>query len=291
MQAADQNRCSHAVDVHSASELCAIERQFSERGLSCAVKHEIELRERREAELREVEPLSYRLSLLPEGVINGRYRLGKEVMEADDLILYFSDTRALRTAHTDFSADAVSDECVLLGEGDKPCTLAVRSDNAPGLREQIKALPGRLRTLPGQTVKTVVTSWNQWFHFQPADTTQNSHRFPLSAFAAIAAVAMSLMLIVASSVMVHQGESTLNALTREIATVTGEVSDLRSDLSVKTDLLQVREVAVNEYGMVDEDFARTDYITMATGDSIEVFETKRENGIGLGALLSAIGLK
>ena len=105
------------------------------------------------------------------------------------------------------------------------------------------------------------------------------------------AVAVSLMLIVASSVMVKQGENMVNELTLQAADVSGEIAELKSDLNVQNDLLEIREIAVNELGMVSEEYVKMSYLSLGATDSIEAFEEEREQTIGISALLSAIGVK
>ena len=53
----------------------------------------------------------------------------------------------------------------------------------------------------------------------------------------------------------------------------------------------IRQIATEEYGMVNEEFVRTQYITMETEDSIETYEEEKNEGAGLSALLSAIGIR
>ena len=66
---------------------------------------------------------------------------------------------------------------------------------------------------------------------------------------------------------------------------------MKSDLEVGQDILQIRQIATEEYGMVAEDFVKMDYISLRGEDSVEVYKEEREERMGLSALLSAIGLK
>ena len=104
------------------------------------------------------------------------------------------------------------------------------------------------------------------------------------------AVAVSMMLIVASSVMIHHGEKRISQLTVEVNELAGEVSDLKSELDVKNDLLVIRNIATEEFGMVEEKYVKMQYLSMGSSDSIEVFEEEKQEKVGLAAILSAIGL-
>lgn len=271
--------------------LQAISERFSARGLVKAVRAEAESQEKRECETALLQPLAYRLSGLNEGYVSARYRHGKDVMSAGDLVEYFCDTRAIRTKDADFSAVLPEDEKVLASEEEKACVSAVRSVTEPGLCERISKLPAQIKAFPKKALNKARSTHNAWFDCSKANTRSNTHRFPLSALAAIFAVAISLMLIVASSVMINQGENRLNALKLEMSALTGEVSELRSDLCMENDLLAIREVAMNEYGMVSEEFICMEYLSAQKGDVIEVFEEAPEQTIGLSAILSALGFK
>ena len=99
------------------------------------------------------------------------------------------------------------------------------------------------------------------------------------------------MLIVASSVMIHHGEKRVSQLTVELTELAGEVSDLQSELNVKNDLLAIRDIATEEFGMVEEKYVKMQYLSMGSGDSIEVFEEEEQKTVGIAAILSAIGLR
>jgi hypothetical protein len=157
--------------------------------------------------------------------------------------------------------------------------------------EKLSRLPAQIRKLPAKLTQTVRTSAPAWFNQEKINTEQESRRFPLSAFAALLAVAMSLMMIVASAVMINQGEQRVNALTLELTEMSGEVAELKSDLSVKNDMLGIRDYAVNELGMVEERYLQMQYLSLGSADSIEAFEEEKEQTIGISALLSALGVK
>ena len=67
--------------------------------------------------------------------------------------------------------------------------------------------------------------------------------------------------------------------------------DLQAKLETRDNLLLIRQIATEEYGMVDEEYVRTQYITLADKDSIEAYETEKGQGTSLSALLSAIGIR
>lgn len=278
------------LDVSVAQEVETIAGQFAARGVAKAVAEQTNEQIEKEFQTRKIAPAAYRLSAMSDAAVSGCYRHGKENMSGADLIQYFNETRAIRTEEEDFSVVPAKDESVFVGEAEKPCYAVVQHEKATALSDKIAALPEKIKHLPVKTIDFIRTSAPAWFDRSPVDTTQSTRRFPISAFAAIIAVAVSLMLIVASSVMIQHGEKRVSALTVQISELAGEVSDLQSELNVKNDLFVIREVATEEFGMIDEKYVKMQYLSMGSGDSIEVFEEEKQEKVGLAAILSAIGL-
>lgn len=276
-----------ALTISTKQQVDAIAASFSSRGLCVVAQAEAEAEEAREAQTRTDEPLCYRLN----DAAVAYYRNGKETMSSDDLLSYIKDTRAMRTREADFSAPTPDDNSVLAGESEKALVPVVRCEGTVGVRQRLAALPSVARALPATVIKTVRVSYPTWFNFQKADTSAEGRRFPLSALAAIVAVAVSLMLIVASAVMITAGEREVDELSLEFQSVAEDVGDLNSDIDVNTDLLRIRDFAVNEFGMVDGKYLSTEYISIEKSETIEVVEEEEENKVSLSTLLSAIGFK
>ena len=281
----------HMLEVSAAQEVKTITQQFVTRGVAKVVAQQNAEQIGKERETRKIAPTAYRLSGMSDAAVSGCYRHGKENMSGADLVQYFNETRSIRTKGEDFSEAFADDEFVLAGKAEKPCQAAVKYEEVTSLSGKIAALPAQIKQMPAKVVEYVRTSLPAWFDFSPVDTTQSTRRFPVSAFAAIIAVAVSLMLIVASSVMIHQGEKRVSQLTVEVNELAGEVLDLKSELDVKNDLRVIRDVATEEFGMVEEKYVKMQYLSMGSGDSIEVFEEKKQETVGISAILSAIGLK
>ena len=279
------------LEVSAAQEVEAIACQFAARGVVKAIANETTEQIQKESETRKIAPTAYRLSSMSDAAVSGCYRRGKENMSGADLIQYFKETRSIRTRGEDFTVAPVADESVFAGEDEKPCNTVIKHEEKATFKEKLATLPAQIKQLPANIKQTFRTSLPSWFDFSPVDTTKEVRRFPLSAFAAIAAIAVSLALIVASSVMIHHGEKRVSQLTVELSQLAGEVSDLQSELNVKNDLMVIRDIATNEYGMIEEKYVKMQYLSMGSGDSIEVFEEEKQETVGISAILSAIGLK
>lgn len=267
-----------SLQISGAPYLEALSERYAERGIVKSVRDGAEAQIARERETCELDPDAYRLSNLSEAAITNRYRGGKAVMESEDLLRYFSETRAKRIAEADFTQHTGMDEIT-----EQECAVVVADEKKallPTVKAEIKALPAKIKE-----------KWPVWFNGQKADVSGEKKRFPLSAFASIAAIAASLMLIVTASIMVTRAEEELSLLKREADVMAGEVAEMRSDMDVATNLMEVRRVATEEYGMVEEEYLKADYISVKPEETVETFEEERANQFGIDALLSAIGIK
>lgn len=268
---------SRAVEMSAEPMLTALSDRYSSRGLAKVVRENAEEQIRREEMTRENAPEAYRLSSLEESEVDGLYRCGKESMDTADLLRYFDETRQMRTATVDFENVSQDEEQTALLPA---AETAPRVSVVERVRQGIPAVYQRIREdAPG------------WFDASAADTSGNKKSFPFSAFAALAAIAVSLMLIVASSVMLTRAEDRVNQMTLQIDALASEVADLQADADVQNDLLVIRRIALEEYGMVSEEYLKMDYVSMKTEESIEVYEEERQESVGISALLSAIGIK
>ncbi|MBQ1963608.1 MAG: hypothetical protein II369_05775, partial [Clostridia bacterium] len=250
------------LQISAEQQLCAISRYYSDRGLRKSVLQDAQKQKEQEKNTRELAPDAYRMSSLSDAAIEGCYRRGKSSMAVNDLMIYFNETRARRICNTDFSENTGADE-----ENREENSLAVAKEASPRLVDRIRA---------GH--KSLKEAAPTWFDSAEPDTSGVKKRFPLSAFAAIAAVAVSLMLIVASSVLVTRAESKTAQLNDQITAAYAESGDLRAKLETRDNLLLIRRIATEEYGMVDEEYVRTQYITLADKDTIETYEEEGKSG-------------
>ncbi len=263
-------------------ELClsVLSQRFESRGLAKAALLEAEKQIEAEAKTRELDPCAYRLSLLSDAAVHGVWRRGKDSMSGADLVRYIRDCRRMesigREAEEELSVYESADAGAAIEEispSTKKMTQRKSKSFLPAMLENFK------KRLP------------KWFDFSAADTSYEQRRFPLSAFAAIAAIAVSMMLIVASALMVINTETKISGLNSDIAALSEEITDLKSDLESGYDLMEIRRIAVEEYGMVEEDYVRMDYVSLDSEESVEIFEEDSKKEIGLSAILSAMGWK
>ena len=251
--------------------------RFASRGLAETARTEAEKQIEREERIRRDAPIAYRMSGSADGA--DAYR-ENGVMTEEGLLRYAGENRAMRVEGKDFVGDAVGIYAVAEPVVKKPTAM-----------DTVRQAGEALKKLPAQTVDTVKKRSPLWFDPRKGTTENEKRRFPLSAFAAVAAVAISMMLIVAGSLMVIGAETQISRLNREISGLHEEIADLKSDLESKVDLVEIRRIATEEYGMVSEEYLKMDYIELERDEIAEVAGGKRKDGIGLAGLLSAIGMK
>ena len=263
----------------------ALSQKYASRGLAKAVLNDAAVQMQREEETRAIAPDAYRLSLCTDAAVNGRYRRGKDTMSSDDVLRYFGEMRAVHVRNADFSGNTGMDECPACAEKREETALTPVAKNTPmAFLQRARAL----RTRVGEQLKT---SFPTWFDASTPDASKETRSYPVSAFAAILAVAASLMLIVASSVLLRRAENDINELQKQITLTSNEVAELKSDFEVQNNLLEIRRIAIEEYGMVEEDYLKMEYLSLSAEDSVEAYEEEREKAVGLDAILSAIGIK
>lgn len=274
-------------EINTATDMGAavLSERFADRGIVAAVRQGIKDQMEREAKTRALDPQAYRLSQMPQGTLNALYRRGKETMSSEDVLRYFGENRRHHLQTADFEGNTGIDECT--SEAAETGLVRVQTVHHKSLRE----LPKGIRKRVVKTSKRLVSQAPKWMDFSRADTSAEKRRFPLSALAAVIAIAMSLMLIVASSVLLTRAESEISSLKKEIDDTSAEIEKLRSDFEVRNDLLEIRRIAVEEYGMVSEEFVKMEYLQGTNEDSVESFEEGGRETVGLDAILSAIGLK
>ncbi len=243
-------------------------RQSDTAGMAASVRREVEEQIKHEEATRELAPDAYRLSSLSEAAIKGNYRKGKETMGLGDLLDYFRETRQRRIRQVDFSAD----------------TAEAADTVAPDTFEET-VVPVEVKRKNG-----FIDLSRSWFDTSEEKPERGTKTFTLSAFAVIATLSVSLMLLVAGSVMNRRGEKLVSDMNREISAAYVELSDLQAGRETREDLVLMRQIATEEYGMVDEEHLRMQYITLSEEDNIETYEEEGEEGFGLSALLSAIGI-
>ncbi len=128
-------------------------------------------------------------------------------------------------------------------------------------------------------------------HMKEEVKTVKAKRIPRGVLPVFAAVTLSALLIVCSTVMVSRATSAVGKLENEIEALEEERIDLNASLEVKNDMLEIKRLAVEEYGMISGDYAASRYLDLGNAEKVEVYDEKEEDGSLISQLLRAVGLK
>ncbi len=269
-----------------APEVCvsALSKRFASRGLATSAVREAAQMVEAEKRTRELDPCAYRLSLLSDAAVNGIYKRGKENMETADLLRYAEESRRIRRR------ERPVDECASVYETASLVPDAPSKEKVTAVTK-LQADAAALKTMSAKTVASLKTRMPLWFNFKPADSSTETKKLPISAFAAVIAVAVSLTLIVAGALMITHTETKISKLNSEISTLRSEIDDLEGKLEASADLMEIRRIAVEEYGMVGEDDLKMERLSLKSAEDIQAYEQERNRELGLSAILSAIGWK
>ena len=271
---------------HAAPEVCvsALSEQFAARGLAASATKEAADMMEAEEKTRALDPCAYRLSLLTDAAVAGIYRRGKSSMETADLLRYAEESLQMKKRGSS-PAEEIS-----IYESAAPEPLK-KKEEANGAFAEFRTGAVDACVRSAKTVKAFLRRFPLWFDFKRGDTSAETKKMPVSAFAAILAIAISLVLIVASTLMITHTETKISKLNSDISTLQAEIRDLEGKLEAGADLMEIRRIAVEEYGMVEEDYLRMEQLSLGSAENVEIYEQTQDGELGLSAILSAIGWK
>jgi hypothetical protein len=112
---------------------------------------------------------------------------------------------------------------------------------------------------------------------------------PAGVLASLVTVAVSMTLIIGSTVLVSQSTKTVSELKSDLAERQAISEQLSEKLDVKHDMLQIEREAIDRLGMVNRQYSTSRYMQANAEDEIEVYPTEERETGGWAALLSAFG--
>lgn len=122
---------------------------------------------------------------------------------------------------------------------------------------------------------------------------KKAHRVPAGLAAGLAVIAVSMSMVISGTVLVSQSTREVSELKDTLAAKEAVRSKLTDELDLKNDLLDIRSVAMDEMGMVGEQYLSGHYLDSQSKDYLEVYGegNQTEPQSGWSAILSAFGLK
>ena len=216
---------------------------------------------------------------------------GRYCMSSEDFANYYRDLRDYKMPRFYSRAEKEYEEAQVACKAEN----VQESGNPPKKAVWLaitKHAKNKIREIPSHLNKEELTEFSkEWFLFEEERTVNEGEkkRMPPRVIPTILAVALSLMLIVCSSVMVSRASAEVSSLEDKIDKLSFEIRDLEGKLEVKNNMLDIKRIAVEEYGMISAGFASSRYVDVREDEKLESVEEKGEKNSWLKELLRAIG--
>ncbi len=214
---------------------------------------------------------------------------GKACMSSEDFANYYRDLRDYKMPRFYSRAESEYEEADARAEAN-----VQESGKSPKKAIWLavtKHAGKKIREIPSHLNKEELTEFAEnWFEFDPSETVVEAEkkRMPKGVISTIFAVTFSLLLIVCASVMVSRASADVASLESKLEALDFEIRDLEGKLEVKNDLLDIKRVAVEEYGMISAEYASSRYVDIREDDAfVKIDGGKSESW--LSEILEAIG--
>ena len=281
---------SETVSARETATLAALTRRMDARGFTRAAEEQKEQMDSMEKEARTLSPSCYRWDELCADGRGANYRhgsyLGRQVMDVDDFAAYFETCRTRR------SQTSAQDKVTSLASEPAAVPARTREESCYAKSAKTTALMESKKQQHVSAADRMIALAKEWL--QPDDPAYRRRgqmqRIPVSVISVLVVVAVSLMLIVSSSVMVAGAKREVSALDNEVALLEKEAELATDRFESSINYLDIYQIATERYGMIPASFANSMYVDQNKQNTIENFEDDGEGTVGLSTLLSAIGI-
>jgi hypothetical protein len=280
---------SDAASAREQAALAALTRRMQGRGFTCAAQQHKQEMESMEEEARTISPNHYRWDEFCADGRGDQFRhgnyLGRQVMDVDDFAAYFETCRTRRPLQE-------AKQTISSREAQVAAVPARTREESSYSKQAKTALIERKHQSREQTTNHLIALAKDWL--QPDDPMLRrrgqKRTLPVSMIATLVVIAVSLMLIVSSSVMVAGAKRDVSNLNDKVDALSKEAELLTDRLDAEIDYLEIYRIATEQYGMVPAGFVNSIYVDKTQGNTVESFENEEEETLGLSTLLSAIGI-
>ena len=279
-------RVSYSDAVSGQDEaLAALTHRYRGRGFLQAAKEHGQQMDAMEEGARACAPEHYRWDELCANGRGDRFRnatyLGRRVMDVDGFAAYFAECRADRRA-------ACNESVAPAAQAVAPARTRDESRIARATGRSLVVGNKQKRENTADRVIAVAKDW-----LCPDDPALRrvgkKQRMPVSVISMLVVAAVSLMLIVSSTVMASTAKRDAAAAQDEAATLQKQAQLAQDKLESSVDYLEIYRTATEELGMIPASYVESVYVNTVEGNSIEVVEQEEETP-ALSTLLSAIGI-
>ena len=233
--------------------------KFRDRGIKMSVQSDADERTKRDGAGKKL------LSLYPakEGVSanDAKYNTmnfnGRACMSSDDFANYYRDLRDYKMPHFYSRAESEYEEADAMALAERVQESGKSPKKAKWLAI-IKHAGNKIKEIPSHLNREEFTQFAEsWFELKKSEEVRAGERkkLPVKVMLTIATVTVSLLLIVCSSVMVSRASAKVSSLENKLERLESEVIDLEGKLNAKNDMLEIRRIAEEEYGMISAEYA------------------------------------
>ena len=214
---------------------------------------------------------------------------GESYMSSDDFAAYYKDLRGYKMPNFYSRPQKEYEEAAILAnevqETGKPPKKALWLTVTSRVKKKLKRIPHYL------TREGFLELSREWFPIEESEKRGGGERggMPRGIASTLAILTVSLLLIVCSSVMVSRASAEVSSLEDEIEELEEIKEDLSTDLEVKNNMLDIKRIAVEEYGMISAEYAASRYLDITEEEKIENFNGAEKEESLFSRLLKAIG--
>ena len=214
----------------------------------------------------------------------------RRVMSSEDFANYYRDLRDYKMPH--FYSRAESE----YEEADAQALAEVQESGKTPKKAKWLAVTqyagNKIKEIPSHFNREEFTRFAEdWFELGRGDEVIKGEKkkMPLRLISTILVITLSLLMIVCSTVMVSRASGEISALEEKIESLDFEIKDLEGKLEQKNNMLDIKRIATEEYGMISAEYAASRYIDVTEEEKLVSLENDGPGESWLSEILRAIG--
>lgn len=217
---------------------------------------------------------------------------GRSCMSSEDFANYYRDLRDYKMPRFYSRAESEYEEADA-----KALAERVQETGKPPKKAKWLAVTrhvgSKIKEIPSHLNKEELGEFAEnWFELRAGEKVVEGEKkkMPVGIISTILVVTLSLLMIVCSSVMVSRASAEIKSLEEKIESLDFEIKDLEGKLEVKNDMLDIKRIAVEEYGMISAEYAASRYLDIKENEKFEKVNNEDKGGTWLSDILHAIGI-
>ena len=216
---------------------------------------------------------------------------GRRVMSSEDFANYYRDLRDYKMPHFYSRAESEYEDADALALAE--VQESGKSPKKANWLAVTRHVGSKIKEIPSHLNKEELTQFAEnWFELRRGEEVLKGgkRKMPLSVMSTILIVTLSLLMIVSSTVMVSRATGEISALEDKIESLDFEIKDLEGKLEQKNNMLDIKRIATEEYGMISAEYAASRYIDVTEEEKFEGVRDKSDAASWLREILEAIGI-